>query len=223
MSAPGTPGAAAASGWPGAAPSAPFFTGAPPPGTPYSAAPAAAPYPSPWPSPAGQDGGAWGWSPQHQHQHAASVEYLATPSKRSRRKSRGEWDHEHAHAMKHSSSVRSRSRSRSRMDTPLNRSLSYSGASPYGAMPAYARGDMFDEQNLSRRPTDWRSDYVSSHSGVLDILRPVVMKHKTIVQGLLNISHLFQRAHRPSRLVGPYKARHTPTTRISSFGGSAII
>ncbi|KAF5309888.1 hypothetical protein D9619_010193 [Psilocybe cf. subviscida] len=182
--APGTPGggggAAAGAGWPWNPqypPPAPFFTGAAPPGTPYSAA---APYPSPYPSPAG-DGGGYGWTPAHQQGGGGGMDYLATPSRRSRKKSRGE----HEHAMQYSTSLR-RSRSRSRSEfqgvsPSLKRSTSYGGGNPYAGLPAYAKGDVFDENNLARRPTDWRPDYVSPHSGVLDSLRPVVMKHKTVV------------------------------------------
>ena len=61
----------------------------------------------------------------------------------------------------------------------------YGGGYPSGgySVPRYAMGDVFDEQNLARRPRDWRPDYEPRAS--LTSYLPRVGRSRSDVAGMM--------------------------------------
>ena len=92
-------------------------------------------------------------------------------------------------------------RSTSWGDHPSKASPIYPPVAPVN-VPPYAKGDVFDERNLARRPLDWRPDYKPRLSSWLS-------KNKSEVAG--NVLHtllhpnlsLLCRLHRPNQTLSP--------------------
>ncbi|KAF8960502.1 hypothetical protein BDZ97DRAFT_1833170 [Flammula alnicola] len=147
-------------------PPTPYFTGQPPPGTPYEPASA---HPT-------------GWYDGQQQQQQQQSGYVVTRKKKKRDNYGYEGNIGHSQSMK-----RSNSQGRSPRRPPLQRSASWgnpSGVSiPTYNIPAYARGDLYDENNLARRPRDWRADFTGREgiASYIPQMLPQMLKPKSDV------------------------------------------
>jgi len=85
---------------------------------------------------------------------------------------------------------RSSSKNNSPKRPPLHRSTSWGNEGAFNKnedmylsghhnIPAYAKGDVFDEKNLARRPLDWRPDYKPKFPSII----PGLTKTRTEVTG----------------------------------------
>ena len=64
----------------------------------------------------------------------------------------------------------------------MKRTNSYGGAAEMTWVPPYGTGDVFDENNLARRPRDWRLDYSPRGAGLSTVMS-LVSGRKSDVPG----------------------------------------
>ncbi|KAF8172487.1 hypothetical protein BJ912DRAFT_1034130 [Pholiota molesta] len=177
-------------------PPTPYFTGQPPPPTPYE--------------PVSFRATGWYDGPQSAGAVEGGGGYLVARKKVKRRGSRHRHDDDAYAAddgLWHSASMkRTHSQGMPKRHASLQRSASwghaqggggygygggggvgYGGGGGYGGEllpPAYARGDVWDEHNLARRPRDWRADFTGREglAGYLPQMLPAMLKPKTDVR-----------------------------------------
>ncbi|KAF9477290.1 hypothetical protein BDN70DRAFT_934364 [Pholiota conissans] len=169
-------------------PPTPYFTGQPPPPTPYE----------PTTFTANPTNGWYNMTPQQPQSAGVGGDTYVRVKKPKRRNSkyrRDDYDddydeNEGAGGIGYSVSMkRTMSQANPKNRPPLQRSASWGhvGQAAYANMvpPAYARGDLWDEHNLARRPRDWRADFTGREglAGYLPQMLPSVLKPKTDVRG----------------------------------------
>ena len=164
----------------------PYFTGQPPPSTPYEPIVMTA-------NPAG----AWyDQQPQSAGAGGGGAYYVRKKKRRDSgyayREDDYDYDadgtHDRFFGMKRTHSQNPPARRQS-----LHRSASWGHTGVYGpdpnsglTVPGYARPDMWNEQNLSRRPRDWRADFTGRDgiAGYLPSILLAILKPKTDVRGV---------------------------------------